>query len=256
MHVKIPCFLPVLLTAVRTASSHPSFRAGTSEAAFFHPLGLYLRRAQPSYRQRRSVCFMAGTGGSRSVRVLVPVADGSEEIEAVCIIDTLVRAGAKVTVSSVMGRDDRVITASRGVKIQADSNIDDVKDEDFDMIILPGGMPGATHLRDCATLTEMLKKQRQAKQWYGAICAAPSVVLESHGLLEGEKATGYPNAALEITNRVDGPRVVISNNVITSMGPGSALEFALACVENLFDADTALKLKDEMLVGSYEPVAC
>jgi protein deglycase len=114
-------------------------------------------------------------------KVLVPIADGTEEIEAVCLIDTLRRAGAEVTVASVDGIQ---VTASRGVKIVADARIAECLHQTYDGIVLPGGMPGAEHLRDSAGLIEMLQKQNQAGRLYGAICAAPAVVLRPHGLLE------------------------------------------------------------------------
>ena len=122
-------------------------------------------------------------------KVLVPIADGSEEIEAVCIIDTLRRAGAEVTVASV---DKLQVTASRGVKLVADALIADCAGQTYDCIALPGGMPGAEHLRDSAELIEMLKKQKQAGRLYAAICASPAVVLQHHGLMEKVRATCFP----------------------------------------------------------------
>ena len=119
-------------------------------------------------------------------KVLVPIANGSEEIEAVCIIDTLRRAGLEVTVASVA---DVQIEASRGVKIVADASIGDCAGQTYDAIVLPGGMPGAEHLRDSAPLVEMLKKQKDAGRLYAAICASPAVVFQHHGLLEGVRAT-------------------------------------------------------------------
>jgi len=122
--------------------------------------------------------------------VLVPIADGSEEIEAVCIIDTLVRAGAHVTVASVM--DQHQVTCSRGVKIVADALIGDVGARTFDAIVIPGGMPGAEHLAKSEPLAALLKAQASAGRLNAAICAAPVVVLQKHGLLVGRKATAHP----------------------------------------------------------------
>ena len=106
-----------------------------------------------------------------SKKVLVPIANGTEEIEAACIIDTLRRAGAEVTVASV---DDLQVTASRGMKLVADARISDCVSQTYDCIALPGGMPGAEHLRDSAPLIEKLKQQKQAGRLYGAICASPA----------------------------------------------------------------------------------
>lgn len=165
--------------------------------------------------------------------VLVPVADGTEELEAVAIIDILRRAGAAVTVASVSG--NRQITASRGVVIVADALIEECADQDYDLVVLPGGIPGAEHLRDSATLTGMLKRQRAREGLYGAICASPAVVLEHHGLLEGRRATCHPGFANGLTDktRVDEP-VVADANCITSRGAGTAVVFALSLVERIF----------------------
>ncbi len=164
-------------------------------------------------------------------RALVPIADGSEEIEAVCIIDILRRAGMEVVVASV---DDLQITASRGVKLMADAFITECTEETFDLIALPGGIPGAEHLRDSTELVGMLKKQKQAGRLYAAICASPAVVFQPHGLLAGKKATCHPGRINSLENKeaVDF-RVVVDGNCITSQGPGTAMEFALKLVELL-----------------------
>jgi 4-methyl-5(b-hydroxyethyl)-thiazole monophosphate biosynthesis len=164
-------------------------------------------------------------------RALVPIADGTEEIETVCIIDILRRAGVEVVVASV---DDLQITASRGVKLMADAFITECTEETFDLIALPGGMPGAEHLRDSTELVGMLKKQKQAGRLYAAICASPAVVFQPHGLLAGKKATCHPGRINSLENKeaVDF-RVVVDGNCITSRGPGTAMEFALKLVELL-----------------------
>lgn len=165
--------------------------------------------------------------------VLVPLADGTEELEAVAIIDILRRAGAKVTVASVTG--SRQVTASRGVVIVADTLIEACTQKDYDLVVLPGGMPGAEHLRDSAQLIDILTRQRDNSRWYGAICASPAVVLEPHGLLNGRRATCHPAFVDRLTNRdhVES-RVVADGNCLTSRGPGTAVEFALALVEGLY----------------------
>ncbi len=179
-------------------------------------------------------------------RVLVPIADGCEEIEAVCLIDTLRRAGAEVTVASVDGLQ---VTASRGVKIVADTGIGDCAGQTYDCIALPGGMPGAEHLRDSAELVGMLKKQKQSGRLYGAICASPAVALQPHGLLDGVRATCYPSMrnTLDPAYACD-ERVVVDGHCVTSQGPGMAIEFALKLVELLFDAKKAKEVGDPMLV--------
>ena len=175
---------------------------------------------------------------------LVPIANGSEEIEAVTIIDVLRRAGVEVTVAGVGARD---VIASRGVKLQAECLVAECRDETYDLIALPGGMPGAEHLRDSAELTELLKAQQQSGRVYGAICAAPAVVLHAHGLLGTRRATCHPSMRDRLPQFVD-ERVVTDGPCITSQGPGTALEFALALVATLYDAATARELGGQMCV--------
>jgi 4-methyl-5(b-hydroxyethyl)-thiazole monophosphate biosynthesis len=179
-------------------------------------------------------------------KVLVPIADGSEEIEAVCLIDTLRRASAEVTVASV---DRLQVTASRGVKLVADARISDCTGQTYDCIALPGGMPGAEHLRNSAELITMLKKQKQAGKLYAAICAAPAVALAPHGLLDGVKATCYPGMRSKLHPAyASEERVVVDGNCITSQGPGTAIEFALKLVELLFGPQKAKEVGDPMIV--------
>jgi 4-methyl-5(b-hydroxyethyl)-thiazole monophosphate biosynthesis len=166
--------------------------------------------------------------------VLVPVADGTEELEAVAIIDVLRRAGTAVTVASVSG--SRQITASRGVVIVADTLIKECVDKVYDLVVLPGGIPGAQNLRDAPDLIRLLKHQQENKKLYGAICASPAIVLDHHGLLEGHKATCHPGFVGQMNEKhhVD-ERVVVDGNCLTSRGAGTAVEFALVLVEQLYD---------------------
>ena len=184
---------------------------------------------------------------NRKRSVLVPIADGSEEIEAVCIIDVLRRAGAQVTVASVGALQ---ITASRGVRIVADGTIEACRDHIFDLIVLPGGMPGAEHLRDAPILREMLRRQQATGRLYGAICAAPAVVLHHHGLLHGKRATAHPAFADRLEDRRSvSERVVVDGGCITSQGPGTAIEFALALVARLYGEAKAAEVAAPMCVA-------
>jgi protein deglycase len=184
-------------------------------------------------------------GKKKMKKVLVPVADGTEELEAVAIIDVLRRAQADVTVASV---GDLQITASRGTRIIADRRLSECADTVYDLIALPGGMPGSEHLRDCADLIRMLKAQAEAGRLYGAICAAPAVVLQHHGLLGQKKATCHPAFVpiLENQSAVDS-RVVVDGNCITSRGAGTAVEFALILITLLYDRQKALDVAGPML---------
>ncbi len=179
--------------------------------------------------------------------VLVAIADGIEEIESVCIIDVLRRAGAEVTAASVDGLE---VTASRGVRLVADTLINDCVGKTFDLIALPGGMPGAEHLRDNKELVEMLKKQQHENRLYTAICASPAVVLAHHGLLKGKKATCHPAFTDKLPNSGQAEsRVVVDGNCVTSRGPGTAIEFALELTRQLFGKDKALEIAKSMIVA-------
>jgi 4-methyl-5(b-hydroxyethyl)-thiazole monophosphate biosynthesis len=184
-------------------------------------------------------------------KVLVPIADGVEEIEAVCIIDVLRRAGAEVTVAAVNTLE---VTAARGVRLVADCRLEDCAAERFELIALPGGQPGAEHLRDCSVLTALLRDQARQNRLYAAICAAPVVVLQHHGLLAGRRATCHPALA----DRLDpaagpGARVVVDGNCVTSQGPGTALEFALELVARLFGPERAEAVAGPMLARRQPP---
>ncbi len=177
--------------------------------------------------------------------VLVPVANGIEEMETVTTVDVLRRAGADVTVASV---GDLQITASRGVVLVADQRIEECADTEFDLIALPGGMPGAENLRDSKPLEKLLKRQAEEKKLYAAICASPAVVLAHHGLLKSRFATCHPG----FTDRLEQDRfreseVVVDENCITSRGPGTALTFALKLVEILYSREKAEEVAAPMV---------
>jgi len=181
-------------------------------------------------------------------KVLVPIADGSEEIEAVCIIDTLRRAGAEVTVASV---DQLQVTASRCVKLVADALIAGCASQSYDCIALPGGMPGAEHLRDSAPLIDLLRRQKLAGRLYAAICASPAVALRPHGLIDKTKATCFPALQGKLDPAyVSSERVVVDGNCVTSQGPATAIAFALKLVELLFGPAKAREIGAAMLAES------
>lgn len=175
-------------------------------------------------------------------KVLVPVAQGIEEMEAITIIDVLRRAGANVTVASV---DEIIIKASKGIEFKADKLIIDCMDEPFDLIALPGGIPGAQNLQNSKELEMLLKKQADHKKYYAAVCASPAVVLHHHGLVTPGKVTCHPGFANLIDNgNIVESNVVVDGNCITSRGAGTACEFALRLVEILYSAE---KKKDVMM---------
>lgn len=178
--------------------------------------------------------------------VLVPIADGSEEIEAACIIDVLRRAGVAVTVASVTRL---TVIFSRKVKWVADCTIDACVDRKWDLIALPGGMPGAEHLRDSTPLIALLNRQKTEGKYYAAICAAPAVVLNPHGLLPEGPATAHPAFVDRMEpHGIDDAPVVVHGNCITSRGPGTAIAFALKLVELLWDRSRALAVAEPMVL--------
>ena len=163
---------------------------------------------------------------------LVAIAEGSEEIEAVTIIDVLRRAGVEVTVASV---GTNQITGAHGIVITADCSIDSCVDSSWDLIALPGGIPGAKHLAASQPLEALLRAQAERGALYGAICAAPALVLGSKGLLQGKTVTGHPmfQQNMDAKELNSESRVVVDGNCITSQGPGTSLDFALELVEQL-----------------------
>ena len=166
---------------------------------------------------------------------LVPIADGSEELEAVTIIDVLRRAGVKVTVASVASSDKLVIRAARDTKITADCAIEHCVGKDWDLIALPGGVKGAENLAANSDLDGLIRSQAQSGRLYAAICAAPATVLGDKGLLADKIATCHPRfyQAL-VAKEVDTEsRVVVDGSCVTSQGPGTAIDFALELVEQL-----------------------
>ncbi len=165
-------------------------------------------------------------------KVLIPLAQGCEELEAVTLIDLLRRAGVEVITA---GLDEQVVTASRGVKLIPDVCLAAVLDEDFDMMVLPGGLPGATHLDDDPRIHTLLKRLQKEGKSVAAICAAPKVLAHA-GLLAGKQATCYPGVLTALNNSdiqyIDAP-VLKDGQVITSRGPGTAIAFALELIEVL-----------------------
>lgn len=179
-------------------------------------------------------------------KVLVAIADGIEELETIGITDMLDRAGAEVTTASV---NKLTITASHKTKIIADKLIADCQYDNYDLIVCPGGLPGAEHLRDNKILIEMLMKQKKAGKLYAAICASPVVVLHTHGLLKNRFATAYPTLATKLDNKDKiSEIVVVDQNCITGQGAGVVMQFSLVLIENLFGKVKADEIKQSMLI--------
>ena len=175
------------------------------------------------------------------MKALVPLCEGFEELEAVTIVDVLRRAGLTVTTAALTTSP---VTGSHGISIAADAVLGQVEGEEFDAIVLPGG-PASKRLRDDLRLRGMLQRAARAGRLVAALCAAP-IVLEAAGVLAGKLATVYPGNELPSARYVE-ERVVVDGNIVTSRGPGTALDFALTLVERLVGAATARELADSML---------
>lgn len=163
-------------------------------------------------------------------KVLVLLAQGCEEIEAVTVIDILRRAGIEAVSA---GLDDLPVLASRGVMLQPDTTLDIALHQDFDMIVLPGGQPGTDNLKADKRLAALLQQMARQGKYVAAICAAPSV-LAAAGLLDGRKATCYPTCLDDYPKvNLQTAAVVEDDKIITSRSPGTAMDFALTLVERL-----------------------
>jgi len=176
--------------------------------------------------------------------VYVMLAEGFEEIEALTVVDVLRRAGIEVKTVSVSGSS--VVTGSHNIPVVSDIQIADADLENAEMIVLPGGMPGTENLYRSRELENAVSHRIENKKWVAAICAAP-IVLGRRGYLKGLEAVCYPGFENELEGAViKNEKVVISGKVITSKGPGTALDFALTIVSVLKDEAVAQKLRAGM----------
>ncbi|WP_198304613.1 DJ-1 family glyoxalase III [Arcobacter vandammei] len=177
-------------------------------------------------------------------KILVPVANGFEEIEAISIIDICRRAGIEVVSAGV---EDKVLTGSHGIKIEMDKKITEVSSDDFNLIALPGGLPNAFTLAENSDVQRLLKEFKAKNKKIGAICAAPYALHTADVL--SENYTCYPSFEEKIKD--DGyfsnQNVVIDENVITSRGPATAMEFALEIVKVLKGEEVYQAVKSGLL---------
>jgi protein deglycase len=176
-------------------------------------------------------------------RVLVPLAEGFEELEAVTIIDILRRAGIEVVVAAL---GPSPVTGSHGIRLAADTPLAALAEQDFDMVALPGGMPGADHLKKDPRVAGIVRRLHAKGRPVAAICAAP-MVLAAAGLLDGRRATSFPGFLADAgKTTVVEDAVVVDRGVITSRGPGTAIEFALTLVEQLAGASVRRSIESRL----------
>ena len=179
-------------------------------------------------------------------KVLIHFAEGFEEIEAITPIDVLRRAGCEVVTVSVTGNSE--VTSARGLTLLADKHFVEADYEDADMIVLPGGQPGANNLNRHEGLKKQIQQFHSQGKFVAAICAAP-LVLGSTGILKGKRATCYPGTEAQLTGATcTGNGVERDGHIITGKGPGFALDFALLLAEVLTGKDKANEVRKAMLI--------
>lgn len=180
------------------------------------------------------------------MKVLIPIANGSEEMEAVILIDTLRRAEWDVTVA---GLTTGTIVASRGVKLVPDTTWDQINPDDFDMLLLPGGFGGTEALMKHEGVQQALRDFDAKGKWIGAICAA-ALALNEAGILAGRRFTCYPGVEEKLPSNIrpSDEIVVVDGHLITSQGPGTAFEFALKLIEECGSPNTAASVRAGLLL--------
>ncbi|XP_071840359.1 Parkinson disease protein 7-like [Apostichopus japonicus] len=181
---------------------------------------------------------------------LLILATGAEEMETVIPVDVLRRAEVDVTVAGLFGPDP--VTCSRNVVIKPDKSLEDaLKNAPYDVVIMPGGGLGAKNLAESNEVKKILQAQEERNGLIAAICAAPTALL-SHGIAKGKKLTSHPSVKDVLVQSgnytYSEDRVVVDGKLITSRGPGTAFEFALALVEVMKGKDTANKIVPPMLL--------
>ncbi|MFP4548204.1 MAG: DJ-1 family glyoxalase III [Fidelibacterota bacterium] len=163
-------------------------------------------------------------------KILVPLAEGLEEIEAISIIDILRRGGAEVTTA---GLDALEIRGSHNIVIKADEILANLEHDNFDGVVLPGGMPGTLNLKNDTRLKTMIQKMNDAGKLVAAICAAPMVLFEA-GVLKYKKFTIHPGEKDKVKYIPENQQVVEDGNLVTGQASGAAVLFALTLVKKLF----------------------
>lgn len=178
--------------------------------------------------------------------VLIPIAHGSESLETVTLINVLRRGGLKVTVASL--ERSKSVLGTRDIPLTADCSFASVAKKNFKAVVLPGGEKGAKAMGKHKALIAKITDQRMAHRWYGAICAAPALALQPHGLLDGKQATCYPAMKDKLYHWVNQP-VVVDGHCVTSQGPATAIAFGLKWVELLQSPAKAREVAQQLLAA-------
>lgn len=178
------------------------------------------------------------------MKIMIPIADGSESLETVALANVLRRGELEVSLAAI--GNSLQVQGTRGIRLLADVLYSQVAEHDFDAIILPGGEQGAKALGSHRGLVDKLKDQRLAHHWFGGICAAPALALAPHGLLDGKQATCYPAFREHLLHWVD-QAVVVDGHCITSQGPATAIAFGLEWLERLASSAVRHRVAADML---------
>jgi DJ-1 family protein len=183
-------------------------------------------------------------------KALLVMANGSEDIESVAVSDVLKRGNVDVTIAALTDDKSTTIKCAHINTVIAHTHFDSCKNNEYDVIIIPGGYNGSLTCRDSKVLIEMLKQQQKNNKYIAAICAAPGFVLATHGIITKDvKATGYPGCSDNIENYVDAKVVNDKEHkIITSKGPSTAIEFALEILAAIQNQETADKVATDMLL--------
>ena len=175
------------------------------------------------------------------------LANGFEEIEALTTIDVMRRAGMSVTTVSI--NPELNVTGAHKVVVKADALITDIDFDNANWLILPGGMPGASNLRACEPLCDALLRHNSQGRMIAAICASPTIILATLGMLNGKDATCYPGMEnYEYNVNWSNSMVVVNDNIVTGRGPAAATEFALTIVSLACGKTVACDVAEGMLV--------
>ena len=180
------------------------------------------------------------------VKVVLFLATGFEEIEVMSIVDTLRRAGVEVVIA---GLQEGATEGSRGVNVIPDRSIDSIALDEFAAVILPGGSPGYINLGRDRRVRELVTQAFEEGRIVAAICGAPTVLADL-GILKGKKATVFPGKERDLTGaEFVNERVVVDGTVVTSKGPGTAIEFGITLVELLVGKQRAQEVKDDLVAN-------
>ncbi|OOO63655.1 DJ-1 family glyoxalase III [Clostridium tepidum] len=179
------------------------------------------------------------------MKVLVFIAEGFEEIEALTVVDILKRADIQCDMCSITSNKE--VIGAHNISVKADKILEDIKATEYSALVIPGGMPGATNLRDNNKVINLVKEFNKDKKLIAAICAGP-IVLSKANIIKGKEVTSYPGFENDLKEGIYKKDLIVQDeNIITSRGPSLAINFAFKILENL-KKDSVEKIKEDMLL--------